>query len=146
MPPGELLHVHTVVRDALGHDLTEGVSHALVRQAPRRYEVIAAIQASLQLARVGHANPVAIEAELRVVHGVDDLDLRPIVQVDAAVVHLAHEDTLRAPLEELLDAVDVDAPLLVVDELGHELDERGLGLPQAIADEVQRAWGAPHRM
>src|SRR3989454_10971448 len=70
-----------------------------------------------------HADPVAVHAELRVVHRVDDLDLGAVEEVDPAVMHLAHEDFVSPTLQPFLETVDVDHPILLTDELRHELDE-----------------------
>src|SRR5437899_11538968 len=80
-----------------------------------------------------HADPVAVHAELRVVHRVDDLDLGAVEEVDPAVMHLAHEDFVSPTLQPFHETVDVDYPILLTDELRHELDELELE-PIAVGD------------
>src|SRR5207245_7215270 len=94
---------------------------------------------------MGHANPMAVHAELRVVHRVDDLDLRAVEEIDPAVVHLSHEDLLRASLEPFLERVDVEHPISLTDELWHELDELELQ-PVAIGDVVDHPWDVRERL
>src|SRR3990172_4518789 len=119
----EVLYVGAVIRDAVRDDPTERIAKAVRIEPAGLDEIVAAVQAAFELPLVRHADPVAVHAELRVVDGVDDLDLRPVEEVDPAVVHLPHEDLVRARLEPLLHRVDVHHPFPVVDELRHELDE-----------------------
>src|SRR2546428_3276432 len=121
--PRELFDVCAVVRYAVRDDILEGRTQAIVIEAASRDQIVVPVQASLQLALVRHADPVAVHAELHVVHGVHDLDLRAVEDVNATVVHLAHEDFVGAVLEPFLERVDVDHPILLTDELRHELYE-----------------------
>src|SRR5467141_1564298 len=130
-----VLHVRPVERHAVRDDLAERVPQPVVIERPRREEVVVAVQAPLQLPLVGHADPVAVHAELRVVDGVHDLDLRPVEEVDPPVVHLPDEDAVRLLLKPLLHAIDVDVPVPHPDEFGHELDQLELQALR-VADEV----------
>src|SRR3972149_7959487 len=100
--PREILHVGAVVRHTVRDDRTEGVPHGVVLEAPRRAEDVAPVQATLELAVVRDANPPAVHAELLVVHGIHDLDLGSVEDVDLPVVHLPHEDLVRPALEPSL--------------------------------------------
>src|SRR3989454_1170873 len=99
--PRELFDVRPVVRHTVRDDLSERLSQTIVVEAAGRDEIVVPVQASLQLTLMRHANPVAVHAELRVVDGVHDLDLRAVEDVDPSVVHLAHEDLVRAAFEPL---------------------------------------------
>src|SRR3972149_4405978 len=109
----EVLYVGAVIRDAVRDDPTERIAKAVRIEPAGLDEIVAAVQAAFELPLVRHADPVAVHAELRVVDGVDDLDLRPVEDVDPAVVHLPHEDLVRARLEPLLHRVDVPLPDLL---------------------------------
>src|SRR6266571_18461 len=100
--PRELLDVRAVVWHSVRDDLSERLSQTIVIEAAGRDQVVVPVQASLQLALVRHANPVAVHAELRVVDRVHDLDLRAVEDVDPSVVHFAHEDLVGAALEPFL--------------------------------------------
>ena len=115
--------MRAVVRDAVCDDASEGFAQAIVIEAAGRDEVIVPIQAPFQLTLVCDADPVAVHAELCVVHRVHDFDLRAVEDVDPAVVHLTHEDLVGATLEPLLERVDVDHPIFLADKLGHELNQ-----------------------
>src|SRR5437867_3788175 len=131
--PRKLLAVRAVVRHPIRDDTSEGRTQAIVIEAAGRNQVIVPVNAPLQLALVRHAHAMAVHAELRVVHGVHDLDLRAVEDVDSTMMHLAHEDLVRAAFEPFLERVDVDHPILLTDELRHELDELELE-PVAVGD------------
>src|SRR3989454_3780191 len=143
--PRELFDVRPVVRHTVRDDLSERLSQTIVVEAAGRDEIVVPVQASLQLALVRHANPVAVHAELRVVDGVHDLDLRAVEDVDPSVVHLAHEDLVRAAFEPFLESVDVDHPILLTDELRHELDELELE-PVAVGDVLDHPGDVRERL
>src|SRR5207253_5303559 len=145
VPPPVLLHIGTVERHPVRDDPTERVSDALVVQATGRKEIVVPVQATLQLARVRHANSVAVHAELRVVHRIDDLDLGPVEEVDPPVVHLPYEDLVGPRLQPFLQRVDVDHPVLLAHELGHELNELELE-SVAVRDEVDHLGDVLHRL
>src|SRR2546428_5445451 len=143
--PRELLDIRPVVRHTVRDDTSEGVSQAIVIEAAGRNQVVVPVQAPLQLALVRHADPMAVHAELRVVHGVHDLDLRAVEDVDSTMVHLAHEDLVRAAFEPFLERVDVDHPILLTDELRHELDELELE-PVAVGDVLDHPGDVRERL
>src|SRR5206468_9380847 len=93
--PRELFDVRPVVRHTARNDMSERLWQTIVVEAAGRDEIVVPVQASLQLALMRHANPMAVHAELRVVDGVHDLDLRAVEDVDPSVVHLAHRSEER---------------------------------------------------
>src|SRR5437899_337843 len=121
--PRKLLDVRAVVRHPLRDDTSEVRTQAIVIEAAGRDQVILPVLAPLQLALVRHADAMAVHAELRVVHGVHDLDLRAVEDVDSTMVHLAHEDLVRAAFDPRLERDVVDQPGQSTDgpwrELGH---------------------------
>src|SRR5437899_10178480 len=140
--PRKLLDVRAVVRHPIRDDTSEGRTQAIVIEAAGRNQVIVPVQAPLQLALVRHADAMAVHAELRVVHGVHDLDLRAVEDVDSTMVHLAHEDLVRPTFEPFLERVDVDHPILLTDELRHELDQLELEsfAPRDVLDHPRDVW------
>src|SRR5208282_5235811 len=84
--------VGAVVRDSGRDHAPERRPERRVIEAAGRDQVIVAVETPFELALVRDADPVAVRAELRIVDGVYQLDLRLVEEVDPAVVHLPHED------------------------------------------------------